>query len=412
MKRKKASIKAGGMDYKQSKLFFFLSIWHISILLILAALCNSAMAQEKTADDWLKIGQELDRNGSYNESIMAYYKALNLTNTDLGKNPENSDAWQIKGLVLERLYRIDEAAIAFGKVVELDPESSEAWLHKGKSLDLIAGTLQGNERILAFEDAIIAYDKAIEINPSYGEAWMDKGYSLASLAAFSKNQSEYNESLKAFDKATYLIQSNDTRNLALAWDGRANALASLGNYLEDIGRREEAKCKREEALCDYNKALELDQNFTGLEARINSAGILADLGRFNESLAAYDDAIATKPDFPPGNDPMYFALILAEKGGVLEKMGRHEDAFGAFNSSIEMFPENAAAWKGKGDVLNNTGRYHEAIKAYEKAIELTSQQGPIAAYSWQAKGLALKALGRNSEADIAFVKARELGYNG
>ena len=342
-------------------------------LLAIAMLCAVAVAQENTAEDWFKKGQELDRNGSYNESIQAYYKALNLTNETLKKNPKDAEAWQTKGLVLERLYRIDEAAIAFGKVVELNPKNAEAWLHKGKALDLIANRLQGQERINAFEDAIKAYDKAIEINPNYGEAWENKGYSLGSLATFNKNLSKYNESLNAFDKAIELIPVNDTRNLALAWDGRANTLTGMGNTLDDTGRRDEAKAKREEALNDYGKAIELDRNFTGLEARLYSAGILADLGRYNESLAAYDKAIETKPNYPPGDNSMYVAMILTDKGNVLEKIGNHEDALKAFDKAIELFPEDAEAWKGKGDSFKALGRQAEADAAYAKAKELGYQ---------------------------------------
>jgi len=377
-------------------------------LIAMAALSFTAMAQENTAEDWFKKGQELDRNGSYNESIQAYYKALNLTNETLKKNSKDAEAWQINGLVLERLYRIDEAAIAFGKVVELDPRNAEAWLHKGKIFDMSAYGLQGQERTNAFEDAIKAYDKAIEINPNYGEAWENKGYSLGSLAGFNKNLSEYNESLKAFDKAIELIPSNDTRNLALAWDGRAITLTGMGNTLEDAGLQEEAKGRREEAVNDYSKAIELGPSFAGLEAQLYRAGILADLGRYNESLAAYDNAIEAKPNYPPDDYSMYVGLILADKGSVLEKIGNHEEALKTFDKAIESFPENAQSWKGKGDALNSIGRYDEAVKAYDKALELIPQPGLLSAYSWHGKGLALKALGRSSEADASFAKAKEL----
>ena len=233
-------------------------------------MCVSAVAQEMSASDWFKKGQDLDRNGSYNESVQAYYKALNLTNETLKKNPNDADAWQTKGLILERLYRTDDAAIAFGRATDLNPKFAEAWLHKGKVLDLVANRLQGQERTNTFEAAIRAYDKAIEINPNYGEAWEDKGYSLSSLATFNKNLSKYNESLNAFDKAIDLITANDTRNLALAWDGRAITLTGMGNTLNDTGRRDEAKGKREEAIKSYEKAIELDPEFTGLEAQLNS----------------------------------------------------------------------------------------------------------------------------------------------
>ncbi len=329
-------------------------------------MCVSAVAQEMSASDWFKKSQDLDRNGSYNESVQAYYKALNLTNETLKKNPNDADAWQTKGLILERLYRTDDAAIAFGRATDLNPKFAEAWLHKGKVLDLVANRLQGQERTNTFEAAIRAYDKAIEINPNYGEAWEDKGYSLSSLATFNKNLSKYNESLNAFDKAIELIPANDTRNLALAWDGRANTLVGLGNTLNDSGKRDEARGKLEEAINDYSKAIELDPNFTGLEARLYSAGVLGDLGRYNESVAAYDKVIETMP----ANDTIYAAIVWGAKGSVLEKMGEHEEALKAFDKALELNPSDTIAVQGKDNALKAPGQQAEADASFAMAKEL------------------------------------------
>jgi tetratricopeptide (TPR) repeat protein len=341
----------------------------VLLLMALTFLCTSALSQENTAQGWYKKGQDLDRNGSHNESVQAYYKALNLTNETLKKNPKDVEAWQTSGLVLESLGRTDEAAKAFDEAIELNPKYVEAWHHKGKALDTMAYRLQGQERIKTFEDAIKAYDKAIEMNPNYGDAWKDKGYSLNALATFNKDLNKHDESLEAFDKAIKLIPANDTRNLALAWEGKALALTNTANALADV-----AGSKREEAIKSYEKAIELDPEFTGLEAQLNRAGVLADLGRYNESIASFDKAIETKPANPPGNDPMYIAIILADKGSVLEKMGEHAEGLKAFDKALELNPSDMIAMQGKGN--------------------------------------ALKALGRQAESDAAFAKAKELGYNG
>jgi tetratricopeptide (TPR) repeat protein len=364
----------------------------VLLLMALTFLCFTAMAQENTSDYWLKKGQELDRNGSYNESIQAYYKALNLTNETLKKHPNDADAWQTNGLVWERLYKIDEAALAFGKATELNPTYIEAWHHKGKVLDAMAYRLQGQERIKTFEDAIKAYDKAIEINPKYGDAWKDKGYSLNALATFNKDLNKHNESLEAFDKAIKLIQANDTRNLALAWEGKALALTNTANALADM-----AGSKREEAIKSYEKAIELDPEFTGLEAQLYRAGVLADLGRYNESIAAFDKAIETKPANPPGNDPMYIAIILTEKGNVLEKMGEHAEALKAFDNATSADPNNGMAWKVKGVILSRElKRYDEAAAAFDNATRIDPGNVDIwLNKSYALDNLALTAYGLN-----------------
>jgi tetratricopeptide (TPR) repeat protein len=312
MKRKDKLTKARQANDRSLKLTSS-RVKFVLLFMALTFLCTSTLAQENTTGYWLKKGQDLGMNGSHNESVQAYYKALNITNETLKKNPKDVDAWQTRGLVLESLSRTDEAAKAFDKAIELNPKYVEAWHHKGKALDAMAYGLQGHERTNAFEDAIKAYDKAIEMNPKYGDAWKDKGYSLNALATFNKDLN-----LEAFDKAIELIPANDTRNLALAWEGKALALTNTANALADM-----ASSKREEAIKSYEKAIELDPDFTGLEAQLNRAGVLADLGKYNESIAAFDKAIEANPANPPGNDPLYIAIIWADKGSVLEKMGKH-----------------------------------------------------------------------------------------
>ncbi|HOO54269.1 MAG TPA: tetratricopeptide repeat protein, partial [Methanothrix sp.] len=245
---------------------------------------------------WMGKGDTQSRMGDYNESQKTYENALDLINESLEANPLDAEGWFVKGELLDRLYRYDEALESYNMSLEIDPTDKEVWLNTGNTFSKIAASqTQGPERIRAFEDSIIAYGEAIKIDPDYGNAWMGKGYSLYYLAAFNKNLSKYDESLKAFDRAIELIPDNDTRNLALAWVGRAVALSDISDALEDAGRQDEAKASREEALESYDNAIELDPNFTGLEAQLDKADILASLGRYNESLDAFDKLIEILP---------------------------------------------------------------------------------------------------------------------
>ena len=49
------------------------------------------------------------RMGDYNESRETYENALNITNKSLEANPQEAKGWLVKGDLLERLYRYDEA---------------------------------------------------------------------------------------------------------------------------------------------------------------------------------------------------------------------------------------------------------------------------------------------------------------
>jgi len=259
----------------------------------------------------------------------------------------------------------------------------------------------------SYDDAVKAYDKAIELDPNYGAAWRDKGYSLGSLATFNNDFSRYNESLMAFDMAIELIPPNDTRNLALAWDGKANTLISISYALSDMGQQEEAKSKREEAVNDYSKAIELDPSFTGLEAQLYRAGVLAELDRYDEAVAAYDKIIKTVPD--NNTMTMYVAQVWAGKGNVLEKMGDHEDALKAFAKAKELgvltiavAQENTTNyWVTKAKDLIMNGSTDEAISAYDRALQIDPSNETI----WTYMALELAISGRDDESLRASEKA-------
>jgi len=370
-------------------------------LIALATLCTCAAAQGDTAEDWHQQAQELMENGSYEEALRAYdsaieldpedagiwmgkgdtqsrmgdynesqktyENALDLINESLEANPLDARGWFVKGELLDRLYRYDEALESYNRSLEIDPTDKEAWFEKGNTLDTAAAfQTQDPERIRAYEDAIIAYDEALKLDPDYGNAWMRKGYSLHSLAAFNKNLSMYDESLKAFDRAIELIPDNDTRNLAFAWEGRAIALTGIGNILEDAGRQDEARASWEEALEAYERAIELDPSYTGLEARLYKAGILAELGRYNESIDSFDELIETLP----ASYALYAATVLTEKGNVLQMMGDYEGAIIAFDGALELDPSSMIAMQGKGTALQSLGRISEADAAFAEAEEL------------------------------------------
>ena len=248
-------------------------------------------------------------------------------------------------------------ALLCGSVMAQE-NSAEDWIKKGDDLYSVG----------SHKEAIEAYDRALEIDPAYGNAWRGKGYSFGARAVLNENLSDCKESLKAFDKAIDLIPADDFRDLALAWEGKAISLNRMGNILDDTGNQEAAKGKRKEALNAYDKAIELDPDFTGIEAQLYRAGVVAELGMLNESVADYDKIL----EIMAINDTMtsYVSIVWTGKGEVLEKMDRNEDALKAFDRALELDPTSAMAWEGKVDALRSLGRNSDADAVLAKASDL------------------------------------------
>lgn len=80
-------------------------------------------------------------------------------------------------------------------------------------------------------------------------------------------------------------------------------------------------------------------------------------------------------------------------------------AMKALEAAVQADPENPRVWLERGRVLNRLARFEEALESFDRAIGLA----PLHAEAWYQRGLALTKLGRMQEALDAFQRARESG---
>jgi len=132
----------------------------------------------------------------------------------------------------------------------------------------------------------------------------------------------------------------------------------------------------------------------GLQCQIlNNTGIaLSNLGRYDEAIEAYQQAISVDPKFPIS----YYGL-----GNALSALGRYDEAIEAYQQAIGVDPKDAFPCNGLGNVLSDLSRYDEAIEAYQQAIKID----PSYADPCNGLGNALCALGRYGEAIEAYQQA-------
>jgi len=89
-----------------------------------------------------------------------------------------SGAWDLKGLILDKLGRYEEAISCFDNALKIDPGNVYAWTNKG-----ITYYNLGN-----YEKAIECYDSAIVKDPSYIYAYTQKNIALSALQSSSSPQ--------------------------------------------------------------------------------------------------------------------------------------------------------------------------------------------------------------------------------
>jgi tetratricopeptide (TPR) repeat protein len=133
----------------------------------------------------------------------------------------------------------------------------------------------------------------------------------------------------------------------------------------------------------------------------NKGFALSTLGKDDEAIKAYDEAIRLDPK-----------LVAAwnNKGYVLSGQGKHDEGLNAFDEAIRLDPNSVAAWFNKGVSLYSQTKYEEAIKAYDETIRLDPSSS-LAWSAWHNKGVALNDQDKYDEAIKAFDEAIRLDPN-
>jgi tetratricopeptide (TPR) repeat protein len=133
-------------------------------------------------------------------------------------------------------------------------------------------------------------------------------------------------------------------------------------------------------------------------AWFNKGDLLLNLGKYNESIEAYDRAIELNQSY---------AAAWSHKGNAFSNLSRYNESLECYNKAIELDPKYAVAWNNKGAALSYQANYDDAIKAYDEAIRLDPQY-PNA---WYNKGNTLARLGKYDEAAKARDEAHKIDSN-
>ena len=288
------------------------------------------------------------------------------------------------GSVMLDLYRNEEAAAAFTRILALAPQDAVALNDRGLAY-LGLGRL---------EDALAAFETALKINPRFASAISNKGLALM---RFGRN-SELETALTCFESAISFGAPT-----AAVW-------ALKGEALQRLGRLADAAASFERALA---------QDARNWEALMGLGRMHLDAQRFGDAVDAFNRAANARPDAAPA----YLARARAARGlanlqaalydvdraltlapddvdalsmrmGVRRELGQREEALADCMRAIELNPTDANLHNSRGVLLDELSRTDEALRCFERVLEL-DPRNPAAL---QNLGVALVALKRGDEA--------------
>jgi tetratricopeptide (TPR) repeat protein len=187
------------------------------------------------------------------------------------------------------------------------------------------------DRARTWRTSSTLWEDTLQKAPLFAEGYLNLGYAYVQEKRHAEAAEQYRRALELRP-------------------GYEDALTSLANELDLLGRREEA-------MRLYRRALELDPE-SGV-AHYNLALVLQHDGRLEEARAHYVRAV----DLEPGN-----WLYWNNLGTTFRALGQEEEALEAYRRALDTNPGYAPAWANWADTLRRAGRLDEAARAYERAI--------------------------------------------
>ncbi len=139
----------------------------------------------------------------------------------------------------------------------------------------------------------------------------------------------------------------------------------------------------DEAVQSYEQAIRLNPG--DVDAQVNRSVALIRLQRFEEALDACDRALKLQPNSANGH---------SNRGMVLRQLGRLDAALAAYDMAMRFQPDSPEIQYNRANLMLDREQYLDAVTAYDGAIAL--RPGYAAAHS--NRGNALKALERHFDA--------------
>lgn len=258
-------------------------------------------------------------------------------NVNFGKSFEASQAEDAEALtkVAELYYaqgKLADAIAACRQALEVKPDWAAAYVTMGN-----VQQAQGQ-----IDEAIRFYSEALAFNPDYAEAY-------ANLGSMLYKQGRVVEAVVNYEKAIALKP-----DFAVAYWNLATAFKQQG--------------RTQDASVYEQKALALNPQLRGVNFHLELGDKLAQQGKLDEAIAAWEQAIALKPDF---------AEAYCEIGIVQRHQGKFQQAIIPLQKAIELKPDYCIAYQHLCAILRDLSDLAAAREAVHKYNQACGEIDPI-----------------------------------
>ena len=249
--------------------------------------------------------------------------ALNHIEQALAADASLVQAWVLKGMILRRLGRWNEAVAAYSQAISLDPQCTDAYNNLGN------GYRERGDQ----EAAIDCYRNALAVNPNAAELW--------------------NTMADALRLQGRLSEAEDAVNRALGlYPAFADAYNSLGNILVD-------RKQLDSGLAAYRKALELDPGLINATYNLGVALQLAD--QHARAVEQYEHLLARQPRH---------VQALYNLGLAQQKLKNLDQAESYYRQAMDLDAKHFGARFNQAALMEYRHRTDEALALFKLCLEL------------------------------------------
>ena len=239
-----------------------------------------------------------------------------------GRDDREADACYQRGQALEAQGLLEQAAGSFERATVLRPEFADAHNDLGEVLLRLGRT----------DAAIASCRRALELRPRFAAA-------LGNLANAERARGSLSAAIAGY------------RHVIALEPDIAEAHRNLGSALLETG-------ETEAGIVSLQKAVALHPGFAAAAAQLARALIAA--GRGAEAIPVYQQLLARDPR----------PEILDEYAGLLAALGRYDESARCYRSLLARMPGNGRLHANLGHVLHSLGDYRAAVEHGRRAVEL------------------------------------------
>jgi len=326
--------------------------------------CKKAFMLNPTGDICFNTGLILNELDFYEEGKKYLKQALSIFEDSIIKNPNSFETWYKKGLVLFNLYRYEESILAFNKAIEKNNKNELVYIvhiHKGNAY----------YSLTKYTEAIESYCESIKLLIKETSEKENKiGESLdCALIDRENNSQEYKEVIE-----TYIKKIKSLKKEPEIEDKLDRAFIGLGNvYL--------AQEKYIKAIYFYEKAKDVNKN--SVDAWNNIGLAYYNIAIAKKAEEVFNKALEKNPKKPvscynrvteligtinnkDGKKDLETALRITPKY-ISANLKKAEEAF---NKALEINPKNSMAYNNRALVFIETNNYKDGKKDLKTALRI------------------------------------------